>query len=122
MNTNTTPTDPAAEERQQAAAAVLPVLTQLNQQADALEKAAERGEQISSGTVLSYELQAQHAQHLLSSGGISAKDVKEAAREQGGAQARAVEAALDHVTHTRSFEATPAEEERDVEEEREIDL
>ncbi|WP_105974719.1 hypothetical protein [Streptomyces geranii] len=122
MNNNTTPTDPAAEERQQAAAAVLPVLTQLNQQAAALEKAAERGEQIDGGTVLSYELQAQHAQHLLSSGGLSANDVKEAAREQGGAQARAVAEALDHVTHTRSFEATPAEEERDVEEEREIDL
>lgn len=120
-DTDKTSADPDDEKREQAAA-VLPALTLLEQQASALQRASERGERIDQGSVVSYELAAQHAKHLIGVDGLSADDITEAAREQGGAQVRVVKEALEHVAHTRSFEVTPVEEDQDVEEEREIDL
>ncbi|MET9676410.1 hypothetical protein ABZY68_25445 [Streptomyces sp. NPDC006482] len=123
-DTPSTPPDPEAAHREQAAAAVLPVLTSLAQQATALEQASDNGEQITENSVVSYELAAHHAKHLIGAGGLTADDVKTVAAEHGGTQARTdAERALDHAVNTRAFEATPpprAEQDRDVEEE--IDL
>ncbi|MFJ8957322.1 hypothetical protein ACIRO1_45255 [Streptomyces sp. NPDC102381] len=110
-------------DKQQQAAAVLPVLTALDQQASALEK----DEQITQNKVVAYELAAQHAQHLISKGGLSADDIKTAAEEHGGAPARnTAERALDHASHPRSFEPIEPENEpepdNDIDEEVEISL
>ncbi|MFF4607793.1 hypothetical protein ACFY12_34270 [Streptomyces sp. NPDC001339] len=125
-DTASTPTDPDAANREQATAAVLPVLTSLDQQASALQRAGEKGEQINQGSVVSYELAAQHAKHLIGAGGLSADDIKDAAAEHGGSAARrTAERALDHASHTRSFEATPPPEtaqDKDIDDEVEIDL
>lgn len=125
-DTSDTPTDPDSEKREQAAAAVLPVLASLDQQASALQRASEKGEQIKQGSVVSYELAAQHAKHLIGAGGLSADDIKAAAAEHGGSTARSTaERALDHASHIRSFEATPppeTEKAKDIDDEVEIDL
>ncbi|WP_037967888.1 hypothetical protein, partial [Streptomyces sp. SS] len=95
-DTPSTPTDPEAAHREQAAAAILPVLTSLAHQATTLEQASDNGEHITSNSVVSYELTAHHAQHLIGAGGLTADDVKTVAAEHGGAQARAdAERALD---------------------------
>ncbi|MCQ8194660.1 hypothetical protein [Streptomyces rugosispiralis] len=122
-DTARTPADTEPTEREQAAAAVLPVLTSLDQQATVLEQASDKGEQIAQSNVAAYELTAHHAKHLIGAGGLSTDDIKAAATEHGGTQARkAAERALDHADHPRNYETTSTEDTRDVEEEHDLDL
>lgn len=118
----------SAEEtdRQVEITGLLPVLSQLDKTAAEIEQLAAAGEEVTPGQIATYETEAAHARHLVSTAGASTQEITEAERENRSGDDRGyTERALDHATHTRHFEPTPppaGNDERDVEDEEEISL
>ncbi|MFF0142665.1 hypothetical protein ACFYRN_40310 [Streptomyces sp. NPDC005227] len=118
----------SAEEttRQAEITGLLPVLSQLDKTAAALEQQAAAGK-VTAGQIAAYETEAAHARHLVNAAGVSTREITDAEQEHRSDGDRGFTArALDHATHTRHFEPTPDDagstKDRDVEEEMEISL
>lgn len=123
-------TEQSAEEiaRQAEITGLLPVLSQLDKTAAELEQLAAAGKEVTTGQIAAYETEAAHARHLVNAAGASTREITDAEQEHRSDGDRGFTGrALDHATHTRHFEPTPAadassDKDRDIEEELEISL
>lgn len=126
MSSTDTEQDPKALAHQEEVAGLLPALAQLDSTASELEQKTAAGEQITAADVSVYEQQAALARHLVHAAGATSKDVTDAEKEHRGDGAQGFAArGLDHATHTRSYEPTPADsdrKDRDRADDEEIDL
>ncbi|MFI9031154.1 hypothetical protein [Streptomyces sp. NPDC053560] len=118
MSTPETTTDD-----QQRAAAILPALAVLDRQAAELEQAAAEGAPLDPGAVATYEVQAQHARHLLSEAGLTPEQITEAAEQhRGDGEPGFAERALDHTVHPRPYTSTLSTDAPTAPDQEEIDL
>ncbi|MFE5730206.1 hypothetical protein ACFQ7A_04740 [Streptomyces sp. NPDC056528] len=102
---STTPKTPARQE----VSALLPALASLDQTAADLEQTAASGREVNAGQVAAYETQAAHVRHLVTAAGANPREIAAAEAEHRGTGARGYTSrGLDHATHTRHFEPTPA--------------
>ncbi|MFG3207910.1 hypothetical protein [Streptomyces sp. NPDC048192] len=126
MSSTDTEQDPKALAHQEEVAALLPALAQLDRAASELEQKTAAGEQVTAADVHAYEQQAAHARHLVHAAGATSREVTDAEKEHRGDGDRGFAArGLDHATHTRSYEPTPADsdsKDRDRDDDEEIDL
>ncbi|MGW1043654.1 hypothetical protein [Streptomyces sp. NPDC002547] len=125
MSSTDTEQDPTAA-HQEEVAALLPALAQLDTTASELEQKTAAGEKVTAADVSAYERQAAHARHLVHAAGATSHEVTDAEKEHRGDGDKGFAArGLDHATHTRSYEPTPADSDsksRDRDDDEEIDL
>ncbi|MFJ2561279.1 MULTISPECIES: hypothetical protein [unclassified Streptomyces] len=95
--------------RQEEIAGLLPALSALDKTAAELEQQAAAGKEVTAGQIAAYETQAAHARHLVNAAGASTSEITAAEQEHRSDGERGFTTrALDHATHTRHFEPTPA--------------
>ncbi|MFJ2922900.1 hypothetical protein [Streptomyces sp. NPDC087307] len=125
MNSTDTEQDPTSA-HQEEVAALLPALAHLDATASELEQKTAAGERVTAADVSAYEVQAAHARHLVHAAGATGQEVTDAEKEhRGDGDSGFAARGLDHATHTRSYEPTPADstsKERDRDDDEEIDL
>lgn len=98
----------AEQARQSEITGLLPVLSQLDETAAALERQAAAGKEVTANQIAAYQTEAAHARHLMTSSGASTQEITAAEQEHRGDGASGFTVrALDHAMHTRHFEPTP---------------
>ncbi|WP_079131852.1 hypothetical protein [Streptomyces nanshensis] len=99
--------------KKRATAELMPVLAGLDKSATHLETAEATGRKIGPGDIATYQLQADHARHLLTSNALDPREVKTAEREHRGDGERGfAERGLDHTIRVRHFEPAPGAEDQ----------
>ncbi|MEU5143724.1 hypothetical protein [Streptomyces sp. NPDC021139] len=120
-------TIPTPEDRARAweeeVTALLPALAALDKTATQLEAQTASGKEVTVGEVATYETQAAHVRHLVDAASVSTREITSAeAEHQSDGERGFASRGLDHATHTRHFEPSPAadastDQEQEVEEE-----
>lgn len=122
MSDTTTPT-PEDRAREEEVTALLPALAALDKTAAQLEAQTASGKEVTVGEIATYETQAAHVRHLVGAASVSTSEITAAeAEHRSDGQRGFASRGLDHATHTRHFEPSPAadastDQEQEVEEE-----